>query len=68
MPQLRWVNTLVENAKTDHHDRARDWSLFERFFESLKAYAASSEESALSGQGVDSAPNLVFRTRGFAEI
>ena len=46
---------------------ARDRSLFERFFESLKAYAASSEELALSGQGVDSAPNSVFRTRGFAE-
>ena len=47
---------------------ARDRSLFERFFESLKAYAASSEELALFGQGVDSAPNSVFRTRGFAEI
>ena len=46
----------------------RDRSLFERFFESLKAYAASSEELALSVQGVDSAPNSVFRTRGFAKI
>ena len=35
--------------------------MFERFFESLKAYAASSEEMALSGQGVDSAPNSVFQ-------
>ena len=68
MPQLSWVNTSVEKAKTDRHDEARDRSLFERFFESLKTYAASSEEPALSGQGVDSAPNSVFRTRGFAEI
>ena len=68
MPQLSWVNTSIEKAKTDHHDRARDRSLFERFFESLKTYAASSEEPDLSGQGVDSAPNSVFRTRGFAEI
>ncbi len=43
---------------------ARDRSLFERFFESLKTYAASSEELALSGQGVDSAPNSVFRILG----
>ena len=58
----------MEKAKTDCHDEERDRSLFERLFESLKAYAASSEEPALSGQGVDSAPNSVFRTRGFAEI
>ena len=45
----------MEKAKTDCHDEARDRSLFERFFESLKTYAASSEELALSGQGVDSA-------------
>ena len=62
------LSTSVEKAKTDCHDEARDWSLFERFFESLKSYAASSEEPALSSQGVDSAPNSVFRTRGFAEI
>ena len=38
--------------------------MFERFFESLKTYAASSEESALPGLGVDSAPNSVFGTLG----
>ena len=54
----------MEKAKTDCHDVARDRSLFERFFESLKAYAASSDELALSGQGVDSATNLVFRIPG----
>ena len=54
----------MEKAKTDCHDEARDRSLFERFFESLKTYAASSEEPALSGQGVDSAPNSVFRILG----
>ena len=54
----------MEKAKTDCHDEARDQSLFERFFESLKTYAALSEELALSGQGVDSAPNSVFRTLG----
>ena len=54
----------MEKAKTDCHDEARDRSLFERFFESLKAYAASSEELALSDQGVDSAPNSVFRILG----
>ena len=58
----------MEKAKTDCHDEARDRSLFERFFESLKTYAASSEEPDLSGQGVDSASDSVFRTRGFAEI
>ena len=68
MPRFSWVKPSVEKAKTDCHDEARDRSLFERFFESLKTYAASSEELALSGQGVDSAPNSVFRTRGFAEI
>ena len=54
----------MEKAKTDCHDEARDRSLFERFFESLKAYAASGEEPALSGQGMDSAPNSVFRILG----
>ena len=64
MPQLSWVNTSVEKAKTDRHDSARDRSLFARFFESLKIYAASSEEPDLSGPGVDSAPNSVFRILG----
>ena len=64
MPQLSWVNTLVEKAKTDRHDRATDRSLFERFFESLKTYATSSGELALSGQGVDSALNSAFRILG----
>ena len=54
----------MEKAKTDCHDEARDRSLFERFFESLKTYAASSKEPDLSGQGVDSAPNSVFRIPG----
>ena len=67
-PSSAGLSTSVEKAKTDCHDEARDRSLFERFFESLKTYAASSEELALSGQGVDSAPNSVFRTRGFAKI
>ena len=57
VPQLSWVNTSVEKAKTDHHDSAR-------FFESLKTYAASSEEPDLSGLGVDSAPNSVFLILG----
>ena len=64
VPQLSWVNTSVEKAKTDRHDSARDRSLFTRFFESLKTYAASSEEPALSSQGVDNAPNSVFRILG----
>ena len=34
------------------------------FFESLKTYAASSEEPDLSGLGVDSASNSVFRILG----
>ena len=54
----------MEKAKTDCHVEARDRSLFERFFEFLKAYASSSEEPALSSQGVDSAPNSVFRILG----
>ena len=68
VPQLSRLNTSVEKAKTDYHDEARDGSLFERFFKSLKTYAASSEELDNTSQGVDSAPNSVFRTRGFAEI
>ena len=64
VPQLSWVSTLVEKAKTDRHDSARDRSLFTRFFESLKTYAASSEEPDLSGLGMDSAPNSVFRILG----
>ena len=64
MPQLSWVNTLVEKAKTDCHDSARDRSLFARFYESLKTYAASSEEPDFSGLGKDSAPNSVFRILG----
>ena len=64
MPELSWVNTSVEKAKTDRHDSARDRSLFARFFESLKTYAASSKEPDLSSLGVDSAPNSVFRILG----
>ena len=33
-------STSVEKAKTDCHDKARDWSLFGEVFESLKTYAA----------------------------
>ena len=54
----------MEKAKTDCHDRVIDWSLFERFFESLKTYATSSEELDNPSQGVDSAPNSVFRILG----
>ena len=63
-PSWAGLSTSVEKAKIDCHDEARDRSLFGRFFESLKTYAASSEEPALSGQGVDSAPNSVFRILG----
>src|SRR3954468_782471 len=49
-PSSAGLSTSVEKAKTDCHDEARDRSLFERFFESLKTYATSSEELALSGQ------------------
>ena len=40
-PGSAGFSTSVEKAKTDCHDKARDWSLFgEVFFESLKTYAA----------------------------
>ena len=39
-PGSAGLSTSVEKAKTDCHDEARDQSLFERFFESLKTYAA----------------------------
>ena len=39
-PGSAGLSTSVEKAKTDCHDEARDRSLFERFFESLKTYAA----------------------------
>ena len=50
-PGSAGLSTSVEKAKTDCHDKARDWSLF-------------GEESALSGLGVYSAPNSAFRTLG----
>ena len=34
------LSTSVEKAKTDCHDKARDWSLFGEVFESLKTYAS----------------------------
>ena len=34
------LSTSVEKAKTDCHDKARDWSLYGEVFESLKTYAA----------------------------
>ena len=39
-PGSAGLSTSVEKAKADCHDEARDRSLFERFFESLKTYAA----------------------------
>ena len=30
-PSWAGLSTSVEKAKTDYHDKARDWSLFERF-------------------------------------
>ena len=54
----------MEEAKPDCHDESRDQSLFERSFESLKSYASTSEDLALADQGVDSAPNSVFRIPG----
>ena len=49
-PSWAGPSTSVEKAKTDCHDKAWDRSLFERFFESLKAYAALSGELVKSGQ------------------
>ena len=34
------LSTSVEKAKTDCHDKARDWSLFGEVFEFLKTYAS----------------------------
>ena len=39
-PSSAGFSTSVEKAKTDCHDKARDWSLFGEVFESLKTYAA----------------------------
>ena len=39
-PGSAGLSTSVEKAKTDCHDKARDWSLFGEVFESLKTYAA----------------------------
>ena len=35
-PGSAGLSTSVEKAKTDCHDKARDWSLFERSFQVLK--------------------------------
>ena len=43
-PGSAGLSTSVEKAKTDCHDKARNWSLFGEVFKSLKTYAASSEE------------------------
>ena len=63
-PSWAGPSTSVEKAKTDYHDEARVGRCSRGFFESLKTYAAEGEESALSGQGMDSAPNSVFRILG----
>ena len=39
-PGSAGLSPSVEKAKTDCHDKARDWSLFGEVFESLKTYAA----------------------------
>ena len=39
-PGSAGFSTSVEKAKTDCHDKARDWLLFGEVFESLKNYAA----------------------------
>ena len=39
-PSSAGLSTSVEKAKTDYHDKARDWSLFGEVFETLKTYAA----------------------------
>ena len=57
------LSTSVEKAKTDCHDKARVGRC-SRGLESLKTFSASGEESALSGLGVYSAPNLAFRILG----
>ena len=39
-PGSAGLSTLVEKAKTNCHDKERDWSLFGEVFKSLKTYAA----------------------------
>ena len=39
-PGSAGFSTSVEKAKTDCHDKARDWSLFGEVFKSLQTYAA----------------------------
>ena len=63
VPQLSWVNTSLEKAKTDRHDEARAGRC-SRGFKSLKTFSASGEESALPDLGVYSAPNSAFRKLG----
>ena len=54
MPQWRKLKLTVMMR--------RELAAVREVFESLKTYAAKSEESALSGLGMDSAPNSVFQT------
>ena len=63
-PGSAGLSTLVEKAKTDYHDKARAGRCSRGFFESLKTYASSGEEPAMSGQGMDTIPNSIFRILG----
>ena len=58
------LSTSVEKAQTDCHDKARDWSLFERF--QVPKYLRRLERGVgfVRLKGVYSAPNSAFRILG----
>ena len=63
-PGSAGLSTSVEKAKTDHHDEARAGRYSRGFRVPKDLCRLERGTGLLSGPGVDSAPNSVFRTLG----
>ncbi len=64
-PGSAGLSTSVEKAKTNYHDKARDWSLFGEVFRVPKDLCRLGRgDSPVRLTGVYRAPNLAFRIPG----
>ena len=63
-PGSAGLSTSVEKAKTDCHDKVRDWSLFERFQVPKDLCRLERGAGPVQLKGVYSAPNSAFRMLG----
>ena len=63
-PGSAGLSTSVEKAKTDYHDKATDWSLFERFRVPKDLCRLERGVGFVRLKGVYSASNSVFRILG----